>query len=74
MSAAAAAFPLLVITYAAALYFGFYTHHLNLSWLHTHCLELLTASAIFSSLLAVFLYAKSFRWVAPPPAREFAAS
>jgi hypothetical protein len=56
-----AAFPLLVITYGAALYFGFYTRQLNLSWLHTHSLELLTASVIFSSLLAVFLYVKSFR-------------
>lgn len=57
-----AAFLLLVLTYGAALYFGFYTRQLDLSWLHSHGLELLTACVIFSTLLSIGLYAASFRW------------
>mmetsp|Transcript_2250 Transcript_2250/g.5764 ORF Transcript_2250/g.5764 Transcript_2250/m.5764 type:complete len:460 (-) Transcript_2250:927-2306(-) len=55
------AFLLLVLTYGAALYFGFVTKQLNLSWLHAHGLELLTASVLFSTALSIGLYVASFR-------------
>ena len=58
-----AAFLLLVLTYSAALYFGFVTKQLNLSWLHSHGLELLTACVLCSTALSVGLYVASFRYV-----------
>lgn len=56
-----AAFTLFVLTYSAALYFGFYTRQLDLGWLYDNFAPLLTASVIFSSALSVYLYASSFK-------------
>lgn len=46
--------------YIAALYFGFVTNQLNLSWIYDNYLAFLTASVIFGSVLSVYLYARSF--------------
>ena len=55
------AFLLFVLTYGAALYFGFFTQQLNLGWLHDNFVPLLTASLIFSSALSLYLYVSSFK-------------
>ncbi|GFR49051.1 hypothetical protein Agub_g11077 [Astrephomene gubernaculifera] len=55
------AFRLLVLTYGAALYFGFYTRQLDLGWLYDNFAPLLTASLLFSSALSVYLYVSSFK-------------
>ncbi len=56
-----AAFTLFVLSYGAALYFGFYTRQLDLGWLYDNFAPLLTASVIFSSALSVYLYVSSFK-------------
>ena len=48
------------VTMAAVAYFGFYTRSLNLSWAYDNYVPLLTASVIFSTLLSVYLYVRSF--------------
>lgn len=55
------AFRIFLITYGAALYFGFVSRQLDLGWLYDNFAQLLTAAIIFSSALSVYLYASSFR-------------
>lgn len=40
-------------------YFGFYTRQLDLSWIHSNYLQLLTAAFLFSCALSVYLYVSS---------------
>ena len=56
-----AAFTILLLTYGSALFFGFFTPYLNLSWIYDNFLPLLTSSVAFSSGLALYLYATSFK-------------
>uniref|UniRef100_A0A7R9UZT7 Delta(14)-sterol reductase ERG24 n=1 Tax=Chlamydomonas euryale TaxID=1486919 RepID=A0A7R9UZT7_9CHLO len=55
------AFTLFCLTYLPALYFGFFTDLLNLSWVYDNYLPLLTASVLFSASLSVYLYASSHK-------------
>eukprot|EP00199_Chlamydomonas_sp_CCMP681_P000824 CAMPEP_0119109460 /NCGR_PEP_ID=MMETSP1180-20130426/17922_1 /TAXON_ID=3052 ORGANISM="Chlamydomonas cf sp, Strain CCMP681" /NCGR_SAMPLE_ID=MMETSP1180 /ASSEMBLY_ACC=CAM_ASM_000741 /LENGTH=456 /DNA_ID=CAMNT_0007095217 /DNA_START=166 /DNA_END=1536 /DNA_ORIENTATION=+ len=55
------AFTLLVLLYGSCLYLAFFTPYLNLGWIVDHCLELITACVLFSTTLAVYLYASSFK-------------
>jgi hypothetical protein len=54
------AFLLFCLIYGSALYLGFFTPFLNLSWIYDNYLPLLTATIIFSSALSCYLYIKSF--------------
>lgn len=48
------------VTMALVGYFGFYTRSLNLSWAYDNYLPLMTASILFSLILSVYLYLRSF--------------
>ena len=49
------------MTLAVVAYFGFYTQHLNLAWIYTNFVPLLSAAVLFSFALSACLYAASFR-------------
>ena len=51
----------LSVTLAVVGYFGFYTQQLNLAWIHTQFIPLLTAAVLFSFALSACLYLASFR-------------
>mmetsp|Transcript_43519 Transcript_43519/g.111278 ORF Transcript_43519/g.111278 Transcript_43519/m.111278 type:complete len:423 (-) Transcript_43519:208-1476(-) len=53
-------FTVLVATLAVVGYFGFYTHDLDLAWMHTHFLPLLSGSVLFSFALSAYLYLTSY--------------
>ncbi|KAG2435046.1 hypothetical protein HYH02_012043 [Chlamydomonas schloesseri] len=55
------AFRIFLLTYGAALYFGFVSRQLDLGWLYDNFAQLLTAAILFSSALSVYLYASSFK-------------
>jgi len=55
------AFLLFIITYGAAIYLGFVRNSLNLGYLYDAFLPLTTAATLFSTALAVYLYASSFK-------------
>lgn len=55
------AFPIFLLTYGSALYFGFFTDRLDLGWIYDNYLQLLTASILFSTLLSFYLYITSFK-------------
>jgi delta14-sterol reductase len=48
------------VTAAALAYFGFYKNTLDLSWAYDNYAPLMTASILFSVILSVYLYARSF--------------
>ena len=49
-----------MVSVIALVYFGFVQRSLNLSWAYDNYVPLMTASVIFSALLSVYLYARSF--------------
>ncbi|KAK9904927.1 hypothetical protein WJX75_005751 [Coccomyxa subellipsoidea] len=51
----------LSVTLAVVGYFGFYTQQLNLAWIYTQFIPLLTAAVLFSFALSACLYLASFR-------------
>lgn len=51
----------LAVTLAVVAYFGFYTQQLNLAWIYTDFVPLLSAAVLFSFALSACLYAASFR-------------
>eukprot|EP00951_Prasinocladus_malaysianus_P017302 scaffold136186_cov42-Prasinocladus_malaysianus.AAC.1 len=54
------AFTVMMVVLLGMAYFGFYNKALNLSWMHTNFVPLLTGSITFSFLLSVYLYLSSF--------------
>ena len=48
------------VTMALVGYFGFYKRSLNLSWAYDNYVPLMTASILFSLILSVYLYLRSF--------------
>lgn len=48
------------VTIGIAIYFGFFTSSLNLSWLYDNYVPLMTSAILFSFCLSMYLYASSF--------------
>lgn len=49
-----------LVTVGIAIYFGFFTPFLNLSWLYDNYVPMMTAAILFSYFFALYLYARSF--------------